>query len=107
MADENRRERHVAYDDPSLAAARERPLEQDWDIRREGHAWQGDEVWRKYYRAPEKIELVGGMVFGTAEMRLAMLGLLLENLGADVAVRFGDPRVWREVVAALDRETEG
>ena len=32
-----------------------------------------------------------------------MLGLLLENVGADAAVHLGDPEVWREAVAALPR----
>jgi hypothetical protein len=30
-----------------------------------------------------------------------MLGLMLENVGADQAVRLGDPAVWRAAVAAL------
>jgi hypothetical protein len=28
-----------------------------------------------------------------------VLGLLLENVGVDAAVRLGDPQVWREAVA--------
>ena len=42
-----------------------------------------------------------GKLFWDDEQRIALLGLLLENLGADVAVRLGDPRVWREAVASL------
>jgi hypothetical protein len=30
-----------------------------------------------------------------------MLGMLLENLGADAAVRLGDPQVLREAVARI------
>jgi hypothetical protein len=30
-----------------------------------------------------------------------LLGLLLENVGADRAVRLGDPSVWRSAVEAL------
>jgi hypothetical protein len=31
-----------------------------------------------------------------------MLGLLLENVGADRAVRLGNPDVWRAAVRSLD-----
>jgi hypothetical protein len=75
----------------------------DWDIRREGRAWQGDEIKTKYHGlCPAKIELIDGKLFWTEEDRLTMLGLLLENVGVDAAVRLGDPQVWREAVAALD-----
>ena len=50
---------------------------------------------------PEKIELIGGRLFWSDEDRLAMLALLLENVGVDRAVRIGDPAVWREAIAAL------
>jgi hypothetical protein len=36
--------------------------------------------------------------------RVNLLGLLLENVGADRAVRLGSPAVWRAAVAALDAE---
>ena len=36
-----------------------------------------------------------------------MLALLLENVGAERAVRLGNARVWRAAVAALDDEQEG
>jgi hypothetical protein len=35
------------------------------------------------------------------EERVLLLGLVLENLGADVAVRLGDPAVWKAAVASL------
>lgn len=73
-----------------------------WNIRREGHAWQGEESRRKYYLAPEKIELFEGKIFFDDERRLTMLALLLENVGVDAAVRLGNPAVWREAVAHLD-----
>ncbi len=43
----------------------------------------------------------GGKLFLTDEERLTMLGLLIENVGVDAAVRLGDPEVWRQAVAAL------
>jgi hypothetical protein len=58
-------------------------------------------VLERWSRTPEKIELVEGKLFWDDEERLAMLGLLLENLGADAAVRLGDPVVWRQAVMAL------
>jgi hypothetical protein len=72
-----------------------------WDIRRKGRDWQGEEVWTRYYSAPEKIELINGKIFFDDQQRLRMLGLLLEQLGADAAVRLGDPQVWRDAVAEL------
>ena len=48
--------------------------------------------------------MVDGKLFNTDEQRLLMLGMLLENLGADAAVRLGDPQVWRDAVAALPKD---
>jgi hypothetical protein len=56
---------------------------------------------QRWELTPEKIEMVSGRLFDTDEQRLAMLGMLLENLGADAAVGLGDPDVWRQAVAAL------
>ena len=81
-----------------------------WDIQRDGRAW-GDEAMSRYQMTPEKTEMVGGRLYGTEEERLTMLALLLENVGADKAVRLGNASTWRGAVAALndeheDRETE-
>lgn len=73
----------------------------DWDIRREGRAWTGNEALRRYDLTPEKFEMIGGRLFWDEEERLLLLGLLLENVGVDAAVRLGDPDVWRAAVAAL------
>ena len=75
--------------------------DQSWDIRREGRAWR-DEFWSRYEQAPEKIEVVDGKLFTSDEERLTMLALLLENVGADAAVRLGDPAVWRRAIADLE-----
>jgi hypothetical protein len=72
-----------------------------WDIRREGRAWGGGEAHPRYELTPEKIEMIDGKLFWTDEERLTMLGLLLENVGMDAAVRLGDARLWREAVADL------
>ncbi len=74
-----------------------------WNIRRKGRAWRGDEARARYHLAPEKIELIEGKLFWSDEDRLTMLGLLLENVGADQAVRMGDAAVWREAIAGLEK----
>ena len=73
----------------------------DWDIQREGHAW-GDEAEDRWQLTPEKFEMWEGRLFFDEEERILLLGLLLENVGADAAVRLGDPNVWRAAVASLD-----
>ena len=78
------------------------PYDIDWDIRRYGRAWEGKEVWRRWALTPEKIELIDAKVFYDDQQRLKMIGVLLENVGIDKVVRLGDPRVWREAVAALE-----
>ena len=75
-----------------------------WDIRREGRAWSSDEVWPRYSLTPEKMELIEGKLFWSDEDRLNMLGLMLENVGADKAVRLGSPEVWREAIANLEKD---
>lgn len=77
-----------------------------WDIRRDGHAW-GAEAMSRYQMTPEKTEMLDGRLYGTEEERLTMLALLLENVGADKAVRLGEASVWRAAVAALDNGHEG
>jgi hypothetical protein len=74
----------------------------DWDIRRDGHAW-GDEAHERWQLTPEKFEMWEGQLFFDEEERILLLGLLLENVGADAAVRLGDPNVWRAAVASLER----
>lgn len=77
------------------------PSEIAWNVEREGRAWDKDEVSARYELTPEKTELIDGKLFWSDADRLRMLGLLLENCGANAAVRFGDPGVWRQAVAGL------
>ncbi len=72
-----------------------------WDIRSEGRGWTGDEAMQRYNLTPEKFKMYQGKLFWSDEDRLNMLGLMLENVGADQAVRVGDPAIWRAAVAAL------
>lgn len=72
-----------------------------WDIRRAGRAWTTDEAMGRFALTPEKFEMWQGRLFWSDADRLALLGLLLENVGADAAVRLGDPEVWRAAVRDL------
>ncbi|PYR80420.1 MAG: hypothetical protein DMF87_08855 [Acidobacteria bacterium] len=72
-----------------------------WDIRRRGRKWTGQEARERYELTPEKIEMIDGKLFWDDEQRLTMLGLLLENVGVDAAVKLGNPVAWREAVAQL------
>jgi hypothetical protein len=71
-----------------------------WDIRRRGRSWK-KEALSRWELTPEKIEMARGKLFYTDEQRLPMLGMLLENLGVDAAVRLGDAQVWRDAIADL------
>jgi hypothetical protein len=73
----------------------------DWDIRRKGRAWEDEEADQRYNLTPEKIEMIEGKLLWSDEDRVALLGLLLENVGADRAVRLGDHGVWRTAIDAL------
>ena len=86
-------------DDSDYAGVR--PDDVKWDIRREGRAWR-NEALERFQLAPEKFEMYKGRLFWSDEQRLLLLGLLLENVGADAAVHLGDPSVWRAAVATLD-----
>ena len=72
-----------------------------WDIRRAGRAWSDDEARQRWELTPEKLEMIAGRILWDEEERVQLLGLLLENVGADRAVRLGDPAVWRSAVESL------
>lgn len=48
----------------------------------------------RFQLTPEKIDMYRGRLLSSDDDRLTMLALLLENVGADAAVRFGDPAIW-------------
>jgi hypothetical protein len=66
-----------------------------WDIRGEGRSWGKGEAMARYMLTPEKLEMVEGKLLDSDQDRERLLGLLLENVGAERAVRLGDPAVWR------------
>jgi hypothetical protein len=49
---------------------------------------------------PEKFEVWEGRLFFDDTQRVNLLGLLLENLGIDAAVRLGSLEVWEAAIAA-------
>ena len=79
----------------------------EWDIRRKGRRWKESEVWERYDLTPEKMELIDGKLFWREKDRLNMLGLLLEMVGIDKAIRLGNPDTWREAIAELDASSPG
>ena len=72
-----------------------------WDIRREGRSWTKEEFRSRIELTPEKLEAYEGRLLWTHEDRIKLLGLLLENVGADEVVKLGDSWVWMS--AALNR----
>jgi hypothetical protein len=82
------------------------PIERDdvppvaWKILNEGRSWTWPEIEARLELLPEKFEIIAGRLFWSEEERRALLAMLLENLGADEAVRLAPPEIWR---AALDR----
>ena len=87
------------YDDDDLGPA---PMPQvHWNIGRAGRAWTADEAFGRFELTPEKFEMADGKLFWDDTQRLTLLALLLENVGADQAVRLGDPEVWRAAIREL------
>ena len=72
-----------------------------WDIRSKGRSWDGEEAFPRYEMRPSKIEMVDGKLLSTDEERETLLGLLLENIGAERVVQFGNPQVWRDAASML------
>jgi hypothetical protein len=72
-----------------------------WDIRNEGRSWAKGEAMDRFMLTPAKFEMVDGKLLWSDRDREMLLGLLLENVGADRAVRLGNPGVWRVAVAKL------
>ncbi len=79
----------------------------EWDIRREGRSWTAGEFRQRADLRPEKLEIWEGRLLFDEQERINLLGLLLENLGADQAVRMGEPWVWVEAVRSAQPELFG
>jgi hypothetical protein len=77
-----------------------------WKICREGRRWTQEETERRMRLAPEKIEFVGG-IFASDHQRFVVLGMLLENLGIDQVVKFGNVEDWKAALADLEQKEQG
>ncbi len=74
----------------------------DWDIHHEGREWTADEFELRSMRIMNlHFEVSDGKLFGSEKTRRMVLGMLLENVGIDEAVRLGDPAVWKEAIDEL------
>ena len=73
----------------------------EWKIAVQGRSWEADEILERLALMPEKREIIDGKLFWTEEDRLAMLAMLLENVGTAAAVKLGDAEVWRRAIASL------
>lgn len=69
-----------------------------WDIRRAGRAWKGEEARARFALTPEKFEMMEGRLFFSHRERLLLLGLLLENVGIDQALRLAPLTLWQEAL---------
>jgi hypothetical protein len=74
-------------------------LEVVWDIRREGRPWSGRENPPRWLLLPEKIEIMRGELVTSGTEPIALLALLLEQVGIDHALCLGDPQLWRDAIA--------
>lgn len=74
-------------------------IDNEWNIQGPGRSWGENEARARYELTPEKLEMVDGKLLWDDEDRVRLLGLLLENVGADRVVRLGSLEVWQ---AALD-----
>jgi hypothetical protein len=75
----------------------------NWDIGRRPRPWSQEVSDDRLYRAPEKIEFVGGIFAGHRE-RLTVLAMILEAMGIDAAVGFGRLEDWKAAVAERERQ---
>lgn len=87
-----------------LSPEEQERLEIVWDIRREGRVWSGPENPPRWLLLPEKIEVMAGELVTSGTEPIALLALLLEQVGIDQALCLGDPRLWREAIAELPGE---
>jgi len=78
----------------------------DWEIRREGRAWNEDEAKSRVHVTPERLEFRQGKLFANDEERLTVLACLLENLGLEKVVRvLSTPEAWTAAVRAAESDS--
>jgi hypothetical protein len=75
-----------------------------YKINRQGRAWTSREILPRLRAFPAKAELIDGKLFWTEEERETALALLLELIGIDKAIRFGDLQMWKEAIEDLENQ---
>lgn len=78
--------------------------ERNWNITRKGYAWNADEALPRLREFPAKAEIMDGKLFWSEEEKLIALGCLLENVGIDKALSFGDLQLWKDAIADLEKD---
>ena len=70
-------------------------------IHRHGRAWAAEEARERLRRLGDcKLEVRDGRLFVDEFQRRMVLGMLLENVGLDVAIELAGPRPWRQALSA-------
>jgi hypothetical protein len=75
-----------------------------WDIRRQGRPWSGDEIRSRLELTPERFEVLDGWMLSTEEDRLNLLAVTLEQVGIDAALKLAPKELWRKALDAYERE---
>jgi hypothetical protein len=75
-----------------------------WDIRREPRRWSDDEIRSRLELTPEHFEVFDGEMLSTEEDRVNLLGIMLEQVGIDAALRLAPKELWREALDAYEQE---
>ena len=77
-----------------------------WDIHREGRTWTKEEFESRWACTPEKFELWDGKMLFYEEDRINLLGICLEQVGIDKAIRLGDPVIWEQALLDLKEQNK-
>jgi hypothetical protein len=75
-----------------------------WDIRRGPRRWNGDEVNKRLELTPDHFEVIDGEMLCSEEHRVNLLGVVLEQVGIDAALRLAPKELWREALDAYEQE---
>jgi hypothetical protein len=75
-----------------------------WDIRREPRRWSNDEIRSRLELTPEHFEVFDGEMLFTEQDRVNLLGVVLEQVGIDAALRLAPNKLWREALDTYEQE---
>src|SRR5437588_4448364 len=76
-----------------------------WDIRRAPRIWNSDEIRSRLELTPEHFEVFDGEMLFTEQDRVNLLGVVLEQVGLDAALRLAPKELWREALDAFERDS--